>query len=197
MTIHKIGIKDEDFIRGKVPMTKQEVRIITLAKASIEQTDIVLDIGAGTGSISIEAALLADKGRVFSVEKNSEAVALMQQNMEKFNVSNITVLYGYAPQVMSDVKQKIDVAFIGGSGGNLPEIMYAVDERMDAGGRIVINAVTLETVNQVSALLKDGFDGKYTVDTVCLQVTRMKKTGEYNIFDALNPVYIFTAKKLR
>lgn len=195
MTLHKIGIPDEEFIRGNVPMTKQEVRILTLAKAAVAQTDTVLDIGAGTGSISIEAALIATKGKVFAVEKNSDAIGLIKKNADKFKVKNITVIEGYAPEAMPDASEKIDVAFIGGSGGQLGGIIADIDKRMDAGGRIVINAVTLETLGQASSVFKERFDGKYAVEVICAQITRMKKAGGYNLFDALNPVYIFTAKK--
>ena len=196
MTMHTIGIPDEQFIRGNVPMTKQEVRILTLAKAAVTRTDTVIDIGAGTGSISIEAALIATAGRVFAVEKNTDAIELIKKNIDKFKVGNITVMPGYAPEVMPDASEKIDVAFIGGSGGQLDEIITAIDKRLNIGGRIVINAVTLETLGQAGSFLKNGLGGKYETEVICAQITRMKKAGEYNLFDALNPVYIFTAKKL-
>ena len=111
-----IGIDDEKFIRGKVPMTKQEIRILTLAKAKIGEKDFVVDVGAGTGSLSIEAALIAKHGYVFAVEKNSEAVELITQNAEKFEVDNIVIVNAEAPDGLRRVS-RIDCALVGGSGG--------------------------------------------------------------------------------
>ena len=115
--MHFIGIADTEFIRGNIPMTKEEVRILTLAKAKIKADDIIIDIGAGTGSLSIEAALLAPKGKVFALEKNLEGIDLIKKNAEKFQANNITVINAYAPEGMADLPQA-DVIFIGGSGKN-------------------------------------------------------------------------------
>lgn len=90
------GIEDSEFIRGKVPMTKQEVRILTLIKARISSADIVYDIGAGTGSISIEAARIADEGKVYAVERNPEGISLIRENMNKFQVDNVEIVSGEA-----------------------------------------------------------------------------------------------------
>ena len=122
--MHFIGIADTEFIRGNIPMTKEEVRILTLAKAKIKADDIIIDIGAGTGSLSIEAALLATKGKVFALEKNLEGIDLIKKNAEKFQANNITVINAYAPEGMADLPQA-DVIFIGGSGKNLQAIIDA------------------------------------------------------------------------
>jgi len=133
--MHIPGIDDELFIRGKVPMTKQEVRMITLCKAAIKENDIVLDIGAGTGSLSIEAALMAVQGHVYAVERNPEAVGLIKQNAVKFKVTaNVSIIEGLAPDALKGI-DNYDVVFIGGSGGNLEEILDVVSAHINPGGR--------------------------------------------------------------
>ena len=115
---HFLGIADDEFIRGKVPMTKQEIRILTMAKARIGAEDIVYDIGAGTGSLSIEAALQAENGHVYAIERKAEGIALIQQNAEKFGVRNLTVVQHEAPEGMDELPA-CDVVLIGGSGSIL------------------------------------------------------------------------------
>ncbi|MDF2803270.1 MAG: cbiE, partial [Anaerocolumna sp.] len=114
----RIGIKDEEFVRGKVPMTKSEIRAISISKLYMEENSIVYDIGAGTGSITVEAAMLCDKGRVYAIEEKSEAVELIHINVEKFGLDNVTICHGSAPDSILDLETP-DRAFIGGSRGNL------------------------------------------------------------------------------
>ena len=122
---HFLGIEDEEFIRGKVPMTKKEIRILTLAGAKIGKNDIVCDIGAGTGSLSIEAALLAKTGHVYAVERKKEAVELIRQNAVKF-----------------------------GTGSRLEEILEFLDKRLKPGGFIVINCITVQTLASSLAYMR-------------------------------------------
>ena len=189
-----IGIDDEQFIRGKIPMTKREVRILTLVNAQIGVNDIVVDIGAGTGSISIEAAKIAMQGHVYAVERKPEGVKLIQQNAEKFSVKNITIINAEAPDGLSKIS-KIDVAIIGGSGGFLNEILSAVDKRIDAGGRIVLNCITIQ--NLVTALNWLKCHKEYKYDAVQVQINRLKNLGFYDMAEALNPVHIVTAAKIK
>ena len=140
-----IGIDDEKFIRGKVPMTKQEVRILTISKAQICATDYVVDIGAGTGSLSIEAAKIAEHGYVFAIDKNFEAVELITQNAEKFSVDNIVIINDEGSKAVKQIP-RIDIAFIGGSGGHIIEILNALDEKLKIGGLIVANFITIQSL---------------------------------------------------
>ncbi len=188
-----LGIDDEKFIRGKIPMTKREIRILTLVNAQIGTNDIVVDIGAGTGSISIEAAKIANKGRVYAVEKNSEGVKLIEQNAEKFSVKNITVINATAPEGLSKIS-KIDVAIIGGSGGFLEEILSAINNKIKVGGRIVLNCITIQTLANALGWLK--FHQEYKYDAVQVQINRFKNLGHYDMAEALNPVHIVTAVKI-
>ena len=188
-----LGIDDEKFIRGKIPMTKREIRILTLANANIGANDIVVDVGAGTGSISIEAALIAANGHVFAVERKAEGVKLIEQNAEKFSVKNLTIINTEAPDGLSKLPQ-IDIAIIGGSGGVLEEILSNIDAKLKIGGRIVLNCITIQTLAKALGWLKCHKNYKY--DAVQVQINRLKNLGFYDMAEALNPVHIITAIKI-
>lgn len=188
-----LGIDDEKFIRGKIPMTKREIRILTLVNAQIGANDIVVDIGAGTGSISVEAAKIADKGHVYAVEKKIEGVKLIEQNAEKFAVKNLTIINAQAPDGLSKISQ-IDVAIIGGSSGLLEEILAAINNKIKIGGRIVFNCITIQNLAKALGWLKCHKEYKY--DAVQVQINRLKNLGHYDMPEALNPVHIVTAVKI-
>lgn len=188
-----LGIEDDEFLRGKVPMTKQEVRILALAKAHISPDSIVYDIGAGTGSFSIEAARLAPRGRVFALEKNKEAVALIRANAEKFKLSNIEILLREAPEGMADLPNP-DVVLIGGSGRHMEEILDLVTEKLPEGGRIVVTAITVQSLMQCISYMRTHKD-IYQYDAIQVQVSRLEKVGLYDMAKALNPIFIVTCVK--
>ena len=189
-----IGIDDEKFIRGKVPMTKQEIRILTLAKAKIGEKDFVVDVGAGTGSLSIESAKIASSGYVFAIEKNSEAVELISQNAEKFEVDNIIIINAEAPEGLRQIS-RIDVALVGGSGGRIVEILNTLDAKLKIGGRIVLNFITVQSLTACLDWLKNHGDYKY--DTIQVQINRLEIVGNCNMYKSLNPVHIVTAEKFQ
>ena len=183
------GFPDEAFIRGTTPMTKSEVRSVILSKLKLRDTDIVYDVGAGTGSVSVEAALLARKGHVYSFERDDEGRQLIEQNAGSFNVPNISIVAGEAPSSFSGLPVP-DAAFIGGSGGNLREIietLLATNPKV----RLVISAVALETLSEASGL----FAALPVCNTEIVQVavSRIRRAGEYNMMTALNPVFILSA----
>lgn len=188
-----LGIDDEKFVRGKIPMTKREIRILTLANAALSATDTVVDVGAGTGSISIEAAKIAANGHVFAIEKNPDAIKLISQNAEKFDVKNLTILNAEAPAGIPNLPQ-IDVAIIGGSGGFLVEILKALDAKLKIGGRIVINSVTIQSLTASFHWLKTH--NNYRYNAILAQISRIQNFGLYDMARALNPVHIVTAKKI-
>ncbi len=190
---HFLGIEDEEFIRGKVPMTKKEIRILTLAGAKIKSADIVCDIGAGTGSLSVEAALLAREGHVYAVERKREAVELIRQNAAKFGAENITIIESEAPQGLEQLPQSLDAAMIGGTGSHLEEILDFLDARLKPGGTIVINCITVQTLSSSLAYMRKK--SGYIYDTVQVQVNRLKKVGPYDMAEAINPVYIISCHK--
>lgn len=190
--VHVPGIADEEFIRGNRPMTKQEVRILTLVKAAIADGDIIIDVGAGTGSLSIEAALLAPRGKIFAIEREAEGIKLIQANIEKFAITNIMPIFGEAPQAMENLPG-VDVVMIGGSGGNLGDIISCSDRLLKPGGRLVLNAVTVETLHNVLQLMRNMRE--YRVEACGVQVNRIHFVGSSSMFQALNPVYIIACHK--
>ena len=185
-------IDDEEFIRGQVPMTKQEIRILTLAKAQLDSKSIVADIGAGTGSITIEAALIARDGKIFAVERKEEAVELIKRNVEKFSVDNVTIIQAEAPDGLEELPE-LDAVIIGGSGGKIEKILDSLDAKLKIGGRVVVNAITIQT----SAGALEYFRNRgWNYDAFQVQITRLKKIRAYDMTQALNPVWIITAEKI-
>ncbi len=185
---HYLPLKDEDFIRGAVPMTKEEVRCVTLSKLAVEPCDVIYDIGAGTGSVAIEMARKANEGCVYAIEQNEEGIDLINKNRERLGGYNVSVIHGEAPDAL-EILPKPDKAFLGGSSGKVGKI---VDLLIDKNPkiRLVVNAITLETLNEaVSVFEKHGL----RTDVVCLNVANSKKVGGYHLMNANNPVYIITA----
>lgn len=184
------GIPDQLFQRGDVPMTKEEVRTITMAKARLTPGQIIWDVGSGTGSLAVEAALLVPDGTVFAIERNSSAVKLIKVNASLFGAANITVLQGDAPEALRNLPDP-DRVFIGGSGGKMSAIVDLLAPRLRPGGRVVINAVTLETLSQAL----DYFRPPWEMEIVQVSVTRTRAAGKSNLMSSLNPVFIIAASK--
>ncbi|GAB6174693.1 bifunctional cobalt-precorrin-7 (C(5))-methyltransferase/cobalt-precorrin-6B (C(15))-methyltransferase [Paradesulfitobacterium aromaticivorans] len=185
-----MGISDDEFIRDHVPMTKAEVRVQVLAKAHISLADSVVDVGAGTGSISIEAALLAQRGMVYAVENNSTAQELIQRNCEHFQVSNVVLVPESAPEAFTQIPA-VNVCIIGGSKGHLREIITQVP--LIAGGRLVMTAVTLENAAEGLALLQEH--NYCEIEAISLQVVRWQEAGDLHMANSLNQVFIISATK--
>ncbi len=165
-----IGIPDAEFIRGKVPMTKQEIRILTIAKAGIKQGDIVLDVGAGTGSLSCEAAMQAgNDGMVYAIERNPEGIGLIAANAEKFGLDNVHIIHAEAPAGMDELP-RLDAVLIGGSGKRLEPILDRAGELLKTGGRIILNCITVQTLMQCLNYMRASELYKY--ETVQVQVNR-------------------------
>ena len=185
-------IGDEKFLRGNVPMTKQEIRALTLAKARLTADSVAVDVGAGTGSITIEAALTAVRGKIFAVERKPEAVELIRRNVEKFSVGNVEIICAAAPEGLDELPA-LDAAIIGGSGGRLNDILDALIAKLKIGGRIVINAITIQT----AATALEYFRTRDWICDACqVQITRLERVGRYDMAKALNPVWIIAAEKL-
>ena len=195
MANNYLGIDDAEFIRGEVPMTKQEIRVLTLAKARIEENDIVWDIGAGTGSISVEAARQADKGKVCAIERNDDGVALIRRNAEKFGIENIETVSGEAPDALENLPAP-DVVIIGGSGKRLETILDVISSKLKKGGRIVLNCITVQTLASCLSYMREH-KKEYEYEAIQVQVNRLQTVGPYEMAKALNPIYIVTCVKIR
>ena len=183
------GIPDADFIRGNVPMTKQEVRAAVLAKLAVRPDETVWDVGAGTGSVSIELSRAAYRGRVYAVERNPDACKLIQRDREKFGAWNLSPIEGHAPEVLRGLPVP-DAVFIGGSGGELERVIAAAFTK-NASVRLCVSAVTTETLcAAVAALTARGLETE-----VCqISVSRTRKAGNSHLFAAQNPVFLITAE---
>ena len=183
----RTGIPDEEFIRGKVPMTKSEVRAVCLSKLALSPNDITYDIGCGTGSVTIEMAFSAYDGKVYAFDKNEDAIALLEQNCQKFHLDNVEPLCGLAPECLMGLPVP-DVAFIGGSSGNMDEIvsyLYGINNKM----RFVITAVTIESAMAGLDSLKNvGISG----DIVQVAVSKGRQIGDLHMLMAQNPIFIIS-----
>lgn len=181
-------LSDEDFERGRTPMTKEEIRVLILHKMKIHPDDVIWDIGAGTGSVSVECARQATFGQVHSVERDEAAVHLIEKNRDKFELDNLFIYQGDAAERTADLPVP-DKVFIGGSGGKLGEIMKNI-AAFDREIRVTVSAVTLETIAEAGEIL-GNYDADY--DVIQATVGRGRKIGSYHIMDTNNPVMIFTA----
>ncbi len=181
------GRKDEEFLRDKVPMTKEEVRTLSLAKLGLREDSVLYDIGAGTGSISVEAALQCEQGTVYGIERNTAAISLIEANKRKFSVENLKIIEGEAPDILEGLPTPTH-AFIGGSGGQVIEIIRAVREK-NPKARFVLNALTLETIAQAEKI-RQVFPEYGDMEIVNIQVSRNHPLGNYQMMRGENPVYI-------
>ena len=186
-----IGIEDDEFHTSKKLITKQEVRAVTLAKLQLQNDLVMWDIGAGSCSVSIEASNLMPNGRIYAVEQNSQCIAFIRENLNKFAARNVKLVEGEAPDALDGLPDP-DRVFIGGSGGMLEEIIITVDNRLKSDGKVVLNAVTLDTLTRAVEFLEDhGF----TVEAACVNIAKTRNLTEYKMFEAQNPVYVITAWK--
>lgn len=184
----RTGIPDSEFICSDIPMTKAEVRALSLSKLGLSETDLCYDIGCGTGSVCVEMALSAHRGHVYAFDKNEPAVTLTKENCRRFHVGNVTVVLAPAPEAFID-QPTPDAAFIGGSAGAMDSIMQALTDR-NADIRIVVNAITLESVSAaISALERVG----RTPEVIQLSVSRAKRVSGLHMMVAQNPIFIVSS----
>ena len=181
------GYPDDIFIRGQVPMTKEEVRAVSICKLHLTEDAVVYDIGSGTGSVSVEIAALSPHVQVYAMEVNGEAVSLLEENCKQFGLHNVRCIRTKAPDGLEDLPVATH-AFIGGSKGNLREILWTL-YRKNNHMRIVVNAVSMETICQMQELLKELPVEQEEI--LQLSVTKTKQLGSYHMLQAANPVYIY------
>ncbi len=186
-----IGIADDEYSTAKKLITKQEIRAVTLAKLQLQNDLVLWDVGAGSGSVSIEAGNIMPNGKVYALEKNPQYLAFIRENLKKFTSKNVLLVEAMAPEGLDDLPNP-DRVFIGGSGGMLEDIIDAVDRRLKPDGMIVLNAVTLDTLTKAVEFLEDH---GYTVEVTCVNVSKTIGLTEYKMFEAHNPVYIISARR--
>ena len=182
------GIPDSQFIRGNVPMTKENIRAASICKLRLKENSVVYDIGSGTGSVSVEIARLSKGIKVFAVDSQKEAVELTRKNLGKFSVTNAEVVLGEAPCVLENLPFPTH-AFIGGSDGHLTEILDVL-KRKNSEIRAVMNAVSLESISKIGEVIKSY--GLTDYEIVQFFVTKAQKIGDYSLFRPDNPVFVFS-----
>jgi precorrin-6Y C5,15-methyltransferase (decarboxylating) len=184
------GINDEEFIRGDIPMTKQTIRAAIISKMKVAKTDTVWDVGAGTGSVSVELAMKASRGKVWAVEKAEEGCRLIEENKKQFGVWNLNIIPGKAPEALEDLPAP-DKVFIGGSSGNLEDIIDLVLAKNEQA-LVCVSAIVLETMADTVKLMTDrGMD----TDIIHVSVNTSRPIGKRHMMMAANPIYIITGRK--
>ena len=188
------GIPDEEFERTeKVPITKEEVRTVQISKARLNPGQTVYDIGCGSGSISVESALQVESsGKVLAIDYDQNAVDLTKRNLQKFNLSNVSVIFGNAKEKISELEEA-DAIFVGGTGGDTKEIVELSEKKLKSGGRIVIGIILIETLYSVLQVM-DKLQFK-EVDITQVTISKSRKTTTGTMMLARNPVTIISATK--
>lgn len=186
-------IKDEEFIRGNCPMTKEDIRILTIGKMNLTEDSFVLDVGSGTGSITVQAAKMAPNGKVLAIEKEDEAFEITKQNVRKFHCNNVKIIKSNASSVLEQLisqNVKLDSVFIGGSSGELEEIIHKTDKLLKVNGTLVLNFITLDNAYKSIEILKTM---NYKMDIILINVS--KNRGKTLMMVANNPIYIIQCIK--
>lgn len=183
-------LRDNDFTRGKVPMTKEHIRVLSVDRLEIQPEDIVYDIGAGTGSVSVAMAYKANRGLVYAIEQNNAGIDLIETNLKKLGAFNVVPVAGEAPGCFEKLPAP-NKAFIGGSGGNLEQIVLALINK-NPEILICINVVTLESLFEAKGVFKKfGFED---LEISCLNCANAQPLGNYNMMKAENPIYIISGR---
>ena len=182
------GIPEEEWIRGNIPMTKEEVRTVCLSKLNLKKDSILYDIGAGTGSVAIEAGRLLSEGKVYAIEKEAEGIELIKANQKKFFVDQVVPIHGVAPEALDSLEMPTH-AFLGGTSGNLKEIIEVLLSK-NKEIRMVLTAVCLETIAEATTCLKEY--EFLESEVVTISISKSKKLGAHHLMFAQNPITIFT-----
>ena len=188
------GIPDEEFERTEsVPITKEEIRAIQISKGRLSAGQTVLDIGCGSGSVTVEAAIqVEESGKVIGVDIDPNAIELTKKNLEKFGISNYTLVEGNAKEKISELSQA-DTIFIGGTGGDTKDIVELCQDKVQSGGRIVIGVILIETLYSVlQTIEKLDFE---SIDITQITIGKSRKTKTGTMMLARNPVTVISATK--
>lgn len=181
-------IKDKEFIRGKCPMTKEDVRILSIGKMNIKDDSLVLDVGSGTGSITVQCAEIAKNGKVLAIERDEEAYSVTRSNVEKFNCNNVKIIKEEASKVIDALIHEgveFDSIFIGGNGGHLEEILLKANAVLKKNGTIVMNFITLDNAYRAVTVIKNL---GYKFEILLVNISKNRENTLMMI--ANNPIYI-------
>ncbi|WP_200801274.1 precorrin-6Y C5,15-methyltransferase (decarboxylating) subunit CbiT [Clostridium sp. Marseille-P2415] len=178
-------MRDEQFIRGDVPMTKSEVRAVSISKLELKPDSVLYDVGAGTGSVSIEASRFLTGGRVYAIERKAEAISLIRANKDKFRADCLEIVEGAAPEAMTGLEAPTHV-FIGGTSGSMEAVLALVLQK-NPKARIVMNVIALESLGAVLTWLKKH---SVTAEIVQVQVSKGRLAGDCHLMLGQNPVYV-------
>ncbi|MEE3212939.1 MAG: precorrin-6Y C5,15-methyltransferase (decarboxylating) subunit CbiT [Thermoproteota archaeon] len=189
------GIPDEEFERTEsVPITKEEVRAVQISKARLSSGQTIFDIGCGSGSITVEAGLQVEStGKVIGIDIDPKAVELTKTNLEKFHISNATIILGDAKEKISDLEEA-DAIFIGGTGGDTKDIVELCETKLKSGGRIVIGVILIETLYAVLQVIENlKFN---SIDITQITIGKSRKTSTGTMMLSRNPVTVISATKI-
>lgn len=187
------GIPDDYFIKGEAPLTKEEVRALIMSKLKVREDGLYVDIGAGTGGITVELAHLASEGEIISIERKRDRLSLIAENLRHFQLLNVTLIHGEAPCALEGLPP-VDGLVLGGSGGHLKEIIAKSKEILKEGSSMIISAVTLETLTNGFSLLEE-YD--LNPQLTSLTIHKTKEIGNYHLLEAQNQIFVLTGERGR
>ena len=185
------GIPNSEFSHSKGMITKEEIRVISLSKLKLKTDSITWDIGAGSGSLSIEAAMLTHNGKVFAIEKDVARIRHIEKNKKKFNAAKLEIIHKNAPDGLKNLPVP-DAVFIGGGGKDVAKILDACSKRLKQGGRIIVNAITLETLAAAAGFFKSK---GWNTETISVNIAKTKDVASLHLFNAYNPVFVVVGEK--
>jgi len=186
-----LGLPEEAIVHRQGMITKRELRLLALCYLALRPDDVLWDIGAGSGSVSVEAARLSPSLQVFALERSAPALVHIEHNVRQFTLSNVHPVLGEAPEALVLLPDP-DAVFIGGSGGRLVEMIPAVVQRLRPGGRIVMHCITLENFALGWELLRQH---TLQVDTTAVQLSHTKPLGPWHRLEPESPIFILRATK--
>lgn len=188
------GIPDELFERSdEVPITKEEIRAIQISKARLDLGNTIYDIGCGSGSVTVEAALQVEStGKIYAIDFDPQAIELTKINLQKFGLSNVVVILGNAKEEIIKLPEA-DAIFIGGTGGDTKEIVELCQTKLKSGGRIVIGIILIETLFSILEIIEKKFT---SVDITQITISKSRKTSTGTMMLARNPVTVISATKI-
>jgi precorrin-6Y C5,15-methyltransferase (decarboxylating) CbiT subunit len=188
------GIPDDQFERlPGIPMSPLEVRLLLLSYLRLRPNSVLWDIGAGTGTVTVEAGLLCSEGYIIAIERDQEVANLIRRNCDRFGITNVEVIEGNAPECLQTLMQTPDRVCIEG-GRSLKAILQAVWQRLPAQGRVVTTATSLESLYQVSEAL--AMLQARNVEVVQSATNRLEKRGTSQIFVAIDPIFVLSGEKI-